>query len=97
MTKENHIMTQNAEYQPITNPKRLTRRQRECFSVLVAYITENGGAPSLQWIGHALDNISKGNVHRLLSELEAHGLIRRQRYGRGKIEIVTHEDESNAA
>lgn len=73
--------------------RKVTRRQNECLSVLRQFLADHGQSPSLDWLGQALGGISKGNVHRLISELAHHGLIRYQRYGRGKIEIVQRPDD----
>ena len=76
---------------------KITRRQRECYTLLEQFISENQAAPSLDWLGQALGGISKGNVHRLLAVLADRGLIRHERYGRRKIEIVPQEQSNIAA
>lgn len=76
---------------------KITRRQKECLSLLEQFITENQAAPPLHWLGEALGGISKGNVHRLLAVLADRGLIRHERYGRRKIEIIPPEQRNIAA
>ncbi|HZP42818.1 MAG TPA: transcriptional repressor LexA [Candidatus Binatia bacterium] len=55
----------------------MTRRQKEMFDYLRAYIAENGYAPTLEEIGRHFDLASLATVHKHLQNLERKGVIRR--------------------
>lgn len=55
----------------------LTPRQKEALSFIGGFIERNGYSPSLDEVAKALGLSGKGNVHRLISELEKRGAIRK--------------------
>lgn len=56
-------------------PAGLTPRQRQTQDFIEAYLAAHGYSPSFDEIGEHL-GIRKGNVHRLVHELEERGHIR---------------------
>ncbi len=72
----------------------LTKRQKELFDYLQAYILAQGYAPTFQEIGKHFKLSSLATVHKHLSNLEAKGLIKRHwNYSRA-IELVPPPQES---
>jgi SOS-response transcriptional repressor LexA len=58
-------------------PVPLTRTQNECLKAICA-LTNGGVAPSYQEVAHALGHdTGKGNISRLIDELERKGWVRR--------------------
>lgn len=55
----------------------LTRRQKEIWDYLAAYVEEHGYAPTLEEIGAHFGLSSPATVHKHLSNLERKGLITR--------------------
>lgn len=75
----------------------MTPRQRDALAFIQRYQAENAGvSPTCKEIGKALGLVSTSGVHRLLSELEDRGLIRRLPNMARAIEILkpTRADQS---
>lgn len=66
----------------------LTPRQAECFSFIGAYSLEHGYAPTFDEIAAHLGLAKRSGVSRIVDELEARGLIRRQPKLARSLEIV---------
>lgn len=72
----------------------LTPRQKECLDFITEYMRQsNGVSPALTEIGDALGGLSKGPVHRLLTQLEVRGRIRRLKSHVRAIEVLAVVDE----
>lgn len=56
----------------------LTKRQKELYDYLGAFIAERGYAPTLEEIGEHFELSSLATVHKHLANLEDKGLIRRR-------------------
>ena len=66
----------------------LTRRQREIFDFLAAFIEQHGYAPSLEEIGRRFGLSSLATVHKHLTNLEEKGFIRRSWNRSRSVELV---------
>jgi repressor LexA len=66
----------------------LTRRQKQLYDFIVAYMKKEHVAPSFDEMRSALGHASKGNIHGLLTRLEDRGFIRRLPNRARAIEIV---------
>ncbi len=67
----------------------LTRKLREVYDFLIRFQQSNGYAPTIAEIQKEFDLSSPATVHEHLAALEREGLIRRQKYERRGIEILT--------
>lgn len=56
----------------------LTKRQKELYDFLEAFIVEHGYAPTLEEIGEHFELSSLATVHKHLANLEEKGLIKRK-------------------
>jgi len=65
----------------------LTKRQREIYEYLRGFLTDHGYAPSLEEIAEHFGLSSVATVHEHLGNLQAKGLLRRQR---SRISEVRH-------
>ena len=74
----------------------LTRKQRLLLDYLIAYIDENGTAPSFEEMAGALDLASKSGVHRLIEALEERGWIRRLPNRARAIDVLRRPEEKGA-
>lgn len=72
----------------------LTKRQRLIYDLIVAHIRDKGYAPSIMEIGEHFNLSSPATIHRHLLNLEAKGLIRRQRNVSRSMELVNIEKET---
>lgn len=71
----------------------MTPRQRDALAFIGRYQAEHGGvSPTCKEIGKGLDLSSTSGVHRLLTELEERGLIRRLPSRSRAIEILKREE-----
>ncbi len=66
----------------------MTPRMRDALDYISAHIRQHGSSPSYRQIGEALGIIAKSGVHRLVSELEEAGRIRRDPGKPRSIEII---------
>ncbi len=66
----------------------LTKRQKELFDFLDAYLAQHGYAPTLEEIGTRFNLSSLATVHKHLTNLETKGLIRRTWNHSRAIELV---------
>jgi len=66
----------------------LTRKQKELFDYLNSYISKSGIAPSFDEIRKAINLKSKSGVHRLVTNLEQRGFIRRLKHKARAMEII---------
>lgn len=66
----------------------LTPRQIEARDFIAGYIEKHDYAPSLDEIADAL-NMGKSGVHRILTQLEERGAIRRMRGRARAMELIT--------
>jgi len=66
----------------------LTKRQKLIYDFIVAFIQENGYAPSIVEIGERFGLSSPATVHKHLTNLEAKGLLRRSKNLSRAIELV---------
>ena len=72
----------------------LTKRQKEVYDYLQAYIRKHGYAPTFQEIGRRFELSSLATVHKHLSNLETKGLIKRHwNYSRA-IELLAVKGDS---
>lgn len=70
----------------------LTKRQSSLLSFIKEYQKKNGGvSPSFDEMKDAIGLKSKGNIHRILSDIEARGLISRMNHHARAIHIVGSE------
>lgn len=74
----------------------LTKRQKELFDYIQAYLARNGYAPTLEEIGAHFKLSSLATVHKHLSNLEEKGLIRRTWNHSRAIELVPQNKEARA-
>src|SRR5512139_939255 len=75
----------------------LTKRQKELFDYLQAYISTHGYAPTFQEIGAHFKLSSLATVHKHLSNLESKGLIKRHwNYSRA-IELLSPRESNGAS
>ena len=66
----------------------LTKRQKLVFDFIASFIKQKGYAPSIVEIGEKFGLSSPATIHKHLLNLEAKGLIRRQRNLSRAIELV---------
>ncbi len=66
----------------------LTRRQKQVFDFLVAFINRHGYSPSFEEIGSGLDLSSLATVHKHMQTLEKKGFIRRAYNQSRSVEVV---------
>lgn len=71
----------------------LTKRQCQLLRFVSEYVTATGVCPSFDEIKDALDLKSKSGIHRLVSELEERGFIRRLPHRARAIEILRLPDD----
>lgn len=74
----------------------LTAKQKLLLDYLIAYIDENGTAPSFDEMAGALDLASKSGIHRLIEALEERGWIRRIQHRARAIEILRRPGAADA-
>ena len=74
----------------------LTRRQKEIWDYLAAYVEEHGYAPTLEEIGAHFGLSSLATVHKHLSNLERKGLITRAWNLSRAIELTPPENSVEA-
>ena len=74
----------------------LTKRQKQLFDYIQAYLTRHGYAPTLEEIGAHFKLSSLATVHKHLSNLEEKGLIRRTWNHSRAIEIIPQQKEARA-
>jgi repressor LexA len=74
----------------------LTKRQKQFFDYIQAYLTRHGYAPTLEEIGAHFKLSSLATVHKHLSNLEEKGLIRRTWNHSRAIELVPQRKEARA-
>jgi repressor LexA len=74
----------------------LTKRQKEIFDYLDAYIADHGYAPTLEEIGAHFGLSSLATVHKHLSNLEQKGLIRRKWNHSRAVELVPQKKKAAA-
>ena len=75
----------------------LTQQQAKCLHFIEDYIHANGGmSPSLHEMMEPLEVASKASVHRVLTELEQRGFIRRFPKRPRGIEIVDRFAEAES-
>ena len=74
----------------------LTKRQKQFFDYIQAYLTRHGYAPTLEEIGVHFKLSSLATVHKHLSNLEEKGLIRRTWNHSRAIELVPQRKEARA-
>jgi len=74
----------------------LTKRQKELYDYLDAYIARQGYAPTLEEIGAHFKLSSLATVHKHLSNLEQKGLIRRRWNFSRAIELVPRQRPTSA-
>ena len=74
----------------------LTKRQKELFDYLDAYISDHGYAPTLEEIGAHFGLSSLATVHKHLSNLEDKGLIRRKWNHSRALELVPQNKKAAA-
>jgi repressor LexA len=74
----------------------LTKRQKQLFDYIQAYLTRRGYAPTLEEIGAHFKLSSLATVHKHLSNLEEKGLIRRTWNHSRAIELVPQRKEARA-
>jgi repressor LexA len=74
----------------------LTKRQKQIFDYIQAYLTRHGYAPTLEEIGAQFKLSSLATVHKHLSNLEEKGLIRRTWNHSRAIELVSQRKEARA-
>ena len=74
----------------------LTRRQKEIWDYLAAYVEEHGYAPTLEEIGAHFGLSSPATVHKHLSNLERKGLITRAWNLSRAIELTPPENSVEA-
>jgi len=73
----------------------LTRRQREVFEFIRAFIEQNSYSPSLEEIAKGMELSSLATVHKHLTNLATKGLIKRH-WNRGRgIELVSDMNQPN--
>jgi len=73
----------------------LTRRQREIFDFIRAFIEEKSYSPSLEEIARGMELSSLATVHKHLKHLAEKGIIKRH-WNRGRgIELVSDLDSPN--
>jgi repressor LexA len=66
----------------------LTKRQQEIFDFVKKYVGEHGYPPTVRDIGQAIGLASSSTVHAHLTNLEKHGLLRRDPTKPRAIEVV---------
>ncbi|TIP70346.1 MAG: hypothetical protein E5X53_28235 [Mesorhizobium sp.] len=66
----------------------LTSRQSDMMSFIQSFQAERGFGPSYREIAEALDLRSVGNVHRMVSELEGRGVLRKPHNEARSFEII---------
>jgi len=66
----------------------LTKRQHELFSFIKANMRASDIGPSFEEMKDGIGTNSKGEVHRLLKQLEQRGFIKRLPYRARAIEII---------
>lgn len=74
----------------------LTKRQKQLFDYIQAYLSRRGYAPTLEEIGAHFRLSSLATVHKHLSNLEEKGLIRRTWNHSRAIELVPQRTEARA-
>jgi repressor LexA len=74
----------------------LTKRQKELYDYVAAYLTERGYAPTLEEIGARFHLNSLATVHKHLTNLEDKGLIRRTWNHSRAIELVPQRQQKTA-
>ncbi len=77
-------------------PVFLTKRQKELYDYIAAYLTEHGYAPTLEEIGARFELSSLATVHKHLTNLEDKGLIRRTWNHSRAIELVPQQQQKLA-
>lgn len=65
-----------------------TKNQHILYCYIVNYINEHGWAPSYEEMAGAVNQKSKSGIHRLVTGLEVHGLIRRKPEKARSIEVL---------
>ena len=66
----------------------LTRKQKELYDYLSDYISSNNISPSFEEMKNALKLKSKSGIHRLVTNLEQRGFIRRLKHKARAMEIT---------
>ena len=66
----------------------ITRRQRQVYDFLAAFIEKHGYSPSFEEIGEGLGLTSLATVHKHISNLAEKGLIRRQENRSRSIDVM---------
>jgi repressor LexA len=66
----------------------LTKRQQEIFDYVKRYVGEHGYPPTVRDIGKAIGLASSSTVHAHLTNLEKHGLLRRDPTKPRAIEVI---------
>jgi len=74
----------------------LTKRQKQLYDYVRAYIAAHGYAPTIEEIGAEFHLASPATVHKHLTNLEKKGAIRRQSNYSRAIEVVAQEKKSAA-
>ncbi len=69
----------------------LTKRQKFIYDYIVSFIKEQGYAPSIVEIGDHFGLSSPATIHKHLTNLEAKGLIRRQKNMSRAIELLPRQ------
>ncbi|MBF0170881.1 MAG: transcriptional repressor LexA [Nitrospinae bacterium] len=69
----------------------LTKKQKQIFDYLTVFIKEQGYAPSIVEIGQHFGLSSPATIHKHLTNLEAKGLIKREKNMSRAIEMPTRE------
>ncbi len=78
------------------SPVTLTRRQREIYDFVGAFVAEHGYAPSLEEIGLHFGLRSVATVHKHVAQLVAKGLLRKAPHRARAIEPVPERREARS-
>lgn len=66
----------------------MTTRAVELLAVIRAFRVQHGRVPTYQEMATDLGVAAKSTVHRLITQLEARGLVRRLHYAHQSIELI---------
>ena len=73
----------------------LTKKQKELLDYLKDYITNNQISPSFEEMKQAVNLKSKSGIHRLITNLEQRGFIRRLKHKARAMEIINKNNDTN--
>ena len=74
----------------------LTKRQKELFDYLRAYISKNNISPSFEEMKLAVNLKSKSGIHGLITSLEQRGFIKRLKHKARAMEIIKNLNNNNS-